>query len=110
MVHATSWIYFAQLVDEESTVTVLLALRKVVEQVGVFCALPHQPRMYTWPGSMSVQVPASQPGSALIPGQRKDVFRFHPKLACYPDVRASDLPVWQPRLARGSLRGSSMPV
>jgi hypothetical protein len=36
---ATSRIYYAQLVEEESTVTVLRALRKVVEQEGIFCAL-----------------------------------------------------------------------
>src|ERR1022692_2762781 len=36
---ATSRIYYAQLVEEESTMTVLGALREVVEQEGVFCAL-----------------------------------------------------------------------
>src|ERR1700722_17745851 len=36
---ATSEIYYAQLVEEESTMTVLGALRKVVEQEGVFCAV-----------------------------------------------------------------------
>src|SRR5580700_1193769 len=36
---ATSRIYYAQLVEEESTMTVLGALRKVVEQEGIFCAL-----------------------------------------------------------------------
>ena len=36
---ATSQIYYAQLVEEESTVTVLRALREVVEQQGIFCAL-----------------------------------------------------------------------
>jgi transposase len=36
---ATSQIYYAQLVDEESTRTVLRALREVVEQQGIFCAL-----------------------------------------------------------------------
>jgi hypothetical protein len=36
---ATSRIYYAQLVDEESTMTVLRALREVVEQQGIFCAL-----------------------------------------------------------------------
>jgi hypothetical protein len=36
---ATSRIYYAQLVEEESTMTVLGTLRKVVEQEGVFCAL-----------------------------------------------------------------------
>jgi transposase len=36
---ATSEIYYAQLVEEESTRTVLAALRQVIEQRGVFCAL-----------------------------------------------------------------------
>lgn len=36
---ATSRIYYAQLVEEESTMTVLGALRKVVEREGIFCAL-----------------------------------------------------------------------
>jgi transposase len=36
---ATSEIYYAQLVEEESTRTVLAALREVIEQKGLFCAL-----------------------------------------------------------------------
>jgi transposase len=36
---ATSQIYYAQLVEEESTMTVLGALREVIEQQGIFCAL-----------------------------------------------------------------------
>lgn len=36
---ATSEIYYAQLVEEESTRTVMVALRAVIEQKGVFCAL-----------------------------------------------------------------------
>jgi transposase len=36
---ATSEIYYAQLVEEESTRTVMAALRAVVETKGVFCAL-----------------------------------------------------------------------
>ena len=36
---ASSQIYYAQLVEQESTRTVLAALRQVVEQQGVFCAL-----------------------------------------------------------------------
>jgi transposase len=36
---ASSQIYYAQLVDQESTMTVLRALREVVEQQGIFCAL-----------------------------------------------------------------------
>src|SRR5580700_8108918 len=36
---ATSEIYYAQLVEEESTRTVMRALREVIETKGVFCAL-----------------------------------------------------------------------
>ena len=36
---ATSEIYYAQLVEEESTRTVMAALREVVERKGLFCAL-----------------------------------------------------------------------
>src|SRR5690349_16927732 len=36
---ATSEIYYAQLVDEESTRTVMSALRDVIEHQGLFCAL-----------------------------------------------------------------------
>ncbi len=36
---ATSEIYYAQLVQEESTLTVMAAIREVVEHQGVFCAM-----------------------------------------------------------------------
>jgi transposase len=36
---ATSEVYYAQLVEEESTATVMAGLRTVLEQQGVFCAL-----------------------------------------------------------------------
>jgi transposase len=36
---ATSEIYYAQLVEEESTRTVMAALREVIEAKGIFCAL-----------------------------------------------------------------------
>src|SRR5437867_6779216 len=36
---ATSQIYYAQLVEEESTRTVMAALKEVVERKGLFCAL-----------------------------------------------------------------------
>jgi transposase len=36
---ATSEIYYAQLVDEESTLTVMAGLREVIESKGLFCAL-----------------------------------------------------------------------
>ena len=36
---ATKEIYYAQLVEEESTLTVMAGLRKVIESKGLFCAL-----------------------------------------------------------------------
>ena len=36
---ATSEIYYAQLVDEESTATVMAGIREVIEKKGVFCSL-----------------------------------------------------------------------
>ena len=36
---ATSEVYDVQLVDEESTVTVMAALKRVVEATGLFCSL-----------------------------------------------------------------------
>jgi len=36
---ATSEVYYAQLVDEEGTATVMAGLKEVVEQKGVFCSL-----------------------------------------------------------------------
>src|SRR5246127_1650156 len=36
---ASSEIYYAQLVEEESTVTVMAGLKEVIERKGVFCAL-----------------------------------------------------------------------
>ena len=36
---ATSEIYYAQLVEEESTLTVMAGLREVIETKGLFCAL-----------------------------------------------------------------------
>ena len=45
---ATSEIYYAQLVEEESTATVMAALRKVIERKGVFCALYSDRGSHFW--------------------------------------------------------------
>ncbi len=45
---ANSEIYYAQLVDEESTLTVLAGLREVVERKGVFCALYSDRGSHFW--------------------------------------------------------------
>ena len=45
---ATSEVYYAQLVKEESTWTVMAALREVIEQQGVFCALYSDRGSHFW--------------------------------------------------------------
>jgi transposase len=45
---ATSEIYYAQLVEQESTATALTALRAVVEQRGIFCALYSDRGSHFW--------------------------------------------------------------
>jgi transposase len=45
---ATSQIYYAQLVEEESTATVMAALREVIERQGLFCALYSDRGSHFW--------------------------------------------------------------
>jgi transposase len=45
---ATSEIYYAQLVGEESTATVMAGLREVIERKGVFCALYSDRGSHFW--------------------------------------------------------------
>jgi len=45
---ATSQIYYAQLVEEESTRTVMAGLREVIEQQGLFCALYSDRGSHFW--------------------------------------------------------------
>src|SRR5258707_3687715 len=45
---ATSEIYYAQLVEEESTVTVMAGLQQVIERKGVFCALYSDRGSHFW--------------------------------------------------------------
>jgi hypothetical protein len=45
---ASSEIYYAQLVEEESTVTVMMGLREVIERKGVFCALYSDRGSHFW--------------------------------------------------------------
>jgi transposase len=45
---ATSEIYYAQLVEEESTLTVMAALQEVIERKGVFCALYSDRGSHFW--------------------------------------------------------------
>lgn len=45
---ATSEIYYAQLVDQESTVTVMAGIREVIEKQGVFCSLYSDRASHFW--------------------------------------------------------------
>jgi len=45
---ANSEIYYAQLVEEESTLTVMAALREVIEHKGLFCALYSDRGSHFW--------------------------------------------------------------
>jgi len=45
---ATSEIYYAQLVEEESTATVMAAVKEVMERKGVFCALYSDRGSHFW--------------------------------------------------------------
>ena len=45
---ATSEIYYAQLVEEEATATVMAALREVIERKGLFCALYSDRGSHFW--------------------------------------------------------------
>jgi hypothetical protein len=45
---ANSEVYYAQLVEQESTSTVMAALREVVEQRGIFCALYSDRASHFW--------------------------------------------------------------
>ena len=45
---STSEIYYAQLVEEESTVTVMAGLKEVIERKGVFCALYSDRGSHFW--------------------------------------------------------------
>lgn len=45
---ASSEIYYAQLVEEESTATVMMALREVVEERGIFCSLYSDRGSHFW--------------------------------------------------------------
>lgn len=66
---ASSEIYYAQLVEEESTPTVMAALREVVEQRGIFCSLYSDRASHFWltpkAGEMVDRQRLTQVGRAL---------------------------------------------
>ena len=66
---ATGEIYYAQLTEEESTPTVMLALREVIEQRGIFCSLYSDRASHFWltpkAGEMVDRQRLTQVGRAL---------------------------------------------
>lgn len=96
---ATSQIYYAQLVEEESTRTVMQALREVIEAKGLFCAL------YSDRGSHFFVTPKA--GEAVDKTRLTQVGRALKELgiqmipACSPQARGRserNFGTWQGRL------------
>ena len=82
----TSEIYYAQLVEEESTRTVMAALREVVEKQGVFCAL------YRDRGSHFLHTPKA--------GERVDAHRLTHVGRAMRELGMQMIPAYSPQ-ARG---------
>ncbi len=53
---ADSEVYYAQLVDEESTETVMAALREVIERKGIFCSLYSDRASHFWVSRVAGEV------------------------------------------------------
>lgn len=64
---ATSEVYYAQLVEQESTATVMAGLKAVIEQKGIFCSL------YSDRGSHFFYTPTA--GGAPDPGHKTQIRR-----------------------------------
>jgi transposase len=88
---ATSEIYYAQLVEEESTTTVMTGLREVIENKGVFCAL------YSDRGSHFFYTPKA--GEAVDRGRLTQVGR------ALRDLEIRMIPAYSPE-ARGRMERS----
>src|SRR3989441_6671044 len=83
---ATSKIYYAQLVEEESTRTVMAALREVVEKKGLFCSL------YSDRASHFFQTPKA--------GQKVDLDRLTQVGRAMKELGIQMIPAYSPQ-ARG---------
>src|ERR1700721_1799249 len=74
---ASSEIYYAQLVEEESTVTVMAGLRQVIERKGVFCALYSDRGSHFWltpkVGGKVDPHRLTQGGNVFLAGRRRDL-------------------------------------
>jgi hypothetical protein len=98
---ATSEIYYAQLVQEESTATVMAGLRAVIERNGVFCSLYSDRGAHFWytpktGGKVDAQRP-TQVGRALRE------LGVHMIAAYSPQARGRSersFSIWQGRLPR----------
>jgi transposase len=90
---ATSEIYYAQLVEEESTATVMAGLREVIERKGVFCALYSDRGSHFWltpkVGGKVEYHRRTQVGRAL---------RVQMIPAYSPEARERSFSTWQGRL------------
>ena len=108
---ATSEVYYAQLVKEESTRTVMAALRAVIERQGIFCAL------YSDRASHFFETPKA--GGKIDPGRLTQVGRALKELgiqmipAYSPQARGRserNFGTWQGRLPQElRLRGMRTP-
>ncbi len=91
---ATSEIYYAQLVEEESTVTTMAAVREVIERKGLFCSL------YSDRGSHFFYTPkAGEPVDKGRPALRE--LNIHMMAAYSPEARGRmerNYGTWQGRL------------
>jgi hypothetical protein len=88
---ATSQIYDAQLVEEESTHTVMVALRQVIERKGLFCAL------YSDRGSHFFYTPKA--------GQKVDKTRLTQVGRALKELGIQMIPAYSPQ-ARGRMARS----
>jgi transposase len=108
---ATSEVYYAQLVEQESTRTVMAALREVIERKGLFCAL------YSDRASHFFETPKA--GGRVDPGRLTQVGRALQELgvqmipAYSPQARGRserNFGTWQGRLPQElRLRGITTP-
>ena len=90
---ATSEIYYAQLVEEESTRTVMVGLREVIESKGLFCAL------YSDRGSHFFVTPKA--------GEKVDKNRLTQVGRAMKELGVQMIPAYSPQARGGSVRNFS---
>ena len=96
---ATSEIYYAQLVEEESTVTVMAGLWEVIERKGVFCALySDRASHFFYTATAGGKVDPSRPTQV---GRAMQELGVHMMAAYSPEARGRserNFGTWQNRL------------